>query len=351
MTEDALLSVKNLTVVIDTADGGRYPVQDMSFELRAGETLGIVGETGSGKTMLVRSVMGLLPARARYHAGSKISFDGLEITEASGATRRSLWGRSISLIPQNPASSLNPVRRIGAHLTDGLRAHGSLSRTQARARAEELLGQVGIADPARRMDMYPHEMSGGMKQRVLIAAAIAMKPDLLIADEPTTALDVTIQRQILDLLRELSETHGMAVLMVTHDLGVIANETDRVLVMYGGRKMEALEAAGLIERACHPYTAGLIRSRPDLSFPAHMDLETIPGEPVALGGLHSSCPFAARCERRIAPCSEAPPEARAISSDSQHELACFNPQPDISAEQSEVMGSGGTAARVEAEAV
>jgi peptide/nickel transport system ATP-binding protein len=327
MTGQPLLSVEQLTVAIDTPARQLFPVQNVSFQLKAGETLGIVGETGSGKTMLVRSVMGLLPAGARYGQGSRVQFAGLDVPAAPRSEVRALWGRRVALIPQNPASSLNPVRKVGAHLTDGLRKHASLGRAEARAQAEQLLRQVGIADPGRRMDMYPHELSGGMKQRVLIAAAIALKPELLIADEPTTALDVTIQRQILDLLQELSESRGMAVLMVTHDLGVIAYHADHVLVMYGGRTMEALPAARLVTTAGHPYTLGLMRSRPDLSFPAHTELGTIPGDPIQLGGLHHSCPFVLRCDRATPTCAASLPEVKTLPDEAEHRVACFNPMP------------------------
>ena len=240
-----LLQVTDLVTEIKTPTGTVRPVDGVNLTLDRGEMLGIVGESGSGKTMLVRSIMGLMPANAHLAPPGRVTFDGRDITTLGDRERRSLWGKRIALIPQDPATSLNPVRKVGIQVMDTLRRHGNMSKGDARRAAARLLGDVGIADPEKRLALYPHEMSGGMRQRVLIAIAIANSPEMLIADEPTTALDVTIQRQILDLIDTLRRERNIGVLLISHDLAVVAGRSDRVVVMYGGRLVESLPSRAL----------------------------------------------------------------------------------------------------------
>ncbi len=324
-----LLQVTDLVTEIDTPTGVVRPVSGVSLTLERGEMLGIVGESGSGKSMLVRSVMGLLPANARLAHGGRVVFDADDITDLDPRSRRALWGKRIALIPQDPATSLNPVRKVGVQIADTLRRHGRLSRSDARREAARLLGDVGIADPERRLDLYPHEMSGGMRQRVLIAIAIANRPEMLIADEPTTALDVTIQRQILDLIDTLRKERNIGVLLISHDLKVVAGRSDRVVVMYGGRLVESLTSRQLVEGGRHPYTQGLLHSEPDIDAPPRITLTTIPGEPPDIRARTSQgCPFAPRCARVIDLCRAEMPQLEATQGDPLHHVACHNPVTD-----------------------
>ena len=254
-----LLEVRSLITDIATPTGTVRPVDGVDLTLARGEMVGIVGESGSGKTMLVRSIMGLMPPNAKLTPPGKVIFDGQDITDLGARERRNLWGKRIALIPQDPATSLNPVRKVGVQIADTLVRHGNLPKAEARKAAAKLLGDVGMADPERRLHLYPHEMSGGMRQRVLIAIAIANSPEMLIADEPTTALDVTIQKQILDLIDTLRRERNIGVLLISHDLAVVAGRSDRVVVMYGGRLVEALPSSALVPRRetpVHPGAAG-----------------------------------------------------------------------------------------------
>jgi peptide/nickel transport system ATP-binding protein len=323
-TTEIALTVEHLRTTIQTPRGPICPVDDVSFTLRRGQTLGIVGESGSGKSQLVRSVLGLLVPAAKISPESKVLLGDVDLTKLDPAALRRHWGRDIALVPQDPVTSLNPVRKIGAQVTDPLRRHANMGKKEAVQRAAELLSLVGIADPKKRLNLYPHEMSGGMRQRVLIATAVAMSPKLLIADEPTTALDVTVQRQILDLIDTLREAEGMAVILVSHDLGVVSGRADNVGVMYGGRLVEMLSGSELATGSRHPYTRGLLSCRPDVRARAHIDLDTIPGEPPDLADRQAGCPFEPRCPHRLDICRTVDPPMVPIDG-SQHRLACHNP--------------------------
>ena len=317
--------VEHLTTDISTPRGSVRPIDDVSLTIGRGETLGIVGETGSGKTLLIRSIMGLLPSESSFTPESKVLFDGVDLSRLSPKQLRSYWGKEISLIPQDPATSLNPVRRIGTQIADPLRRHLGLSKKDALARAVELLDQVGIASAKSRLGLYPHELSGGMRQRVLIAIAIALRPKLLVADEPTTALDVTIQSQILDLIDQLKSEVGMSVVFVSHDLALVAGRSDRVAVMYGGKLVELIDSTELTAGRRHPYTYGLLQSNPDLDSPLGADLKTIPGEPPDILHRPSGCPFSPRCARAEDRCAtDMPPLTQCGTG---HLVACHNPHP------------------------
>jgi peptide/nickel transport system ATP-binding protein len=321
-----LLEVDSLVTEIQTPSGTIRPVDGVTLTLDRGEMLGIVGESGSGKTVLVRSIMGLLPANASVKPPGQVVFDGQDITNISSLERRALWGKRIALIPQDPATSLNPVRKVGSQICDTLRRHGKLSRDDARKRAAQLLGDVGIADPERRLSLYPHEMSGGMRQRVLIAIAIANSPEMLIADEPTTALDVTIQRQILDLIDNLRRERNIGVLLISHDLSVVAGRSDRVVVMYGGLLVESLPSRELVLGGRHPYTRGLLESQPEIDAPPRVMLRTIPGEPPDIRTrTKRGCPFQPRCRNAAEVCESVMPDLLPIGMGPGHLAACHNP--------------------------
>ena len=324
---DEFLRISNLSTDILTAAGSPLTVvDDVSLTVERGEIVGIVGESGSGKTIFVRSIMGLLPAAARVRReSSQVVFDGTDLVKLPVREVRKRWGREITFVPQDPMTSLNPVRKIGVQLTDGLRYHGNVGRRAARERGLELLRKVGIADPDRCLDLYPHQMSGGMRQRVLIAMAVSMQPKLLIADEPTTALDVTVQKQILDLLDELRSAYDMSIVIVSHDLAVVSGFADRILVMYAGKLVEDLPGSALTQIAAHPYTVGLLRSHPDIDMPARIALSAIPGEPPDLAHRPGGCGFAPRCSRRLPRCEQEVPVMASTKVDGRHLLACFNP--------------------------
>ena len=321
-----LVLATNLVTHIDTPRGRVTPVAGVSLEVAAGEVLGVVGETGSGKSQLVRALMGLLSPQAHYAPESRVMFEGVDITRLSEKQLRFYWGRKIALIPQDPATSLNPVRKVGAQLMDSLGRDSSLSAEQRRARAIELFHQVGIADPVRRLELYPHEMSGGMRQRVLIAIAISLSPALLVADEPTTALDVTIQRQVLDLIQTLQTSARTSVILVSHDLAVVAGRSDRVAVMYSGKIVENLDSDGLKAGGRHPYTRGLIGSQPRNAAP-RTDLPVIPGEPPDIRSRSPGCPFEPRCIRRLSICTTVMPAFVPNPGRTGLGLACHNPFP------------------------
>lgn len=334
-TPQALVEVRNLQTEIPTPRGLVTPVRDVSFTVKSGEMLGIVGETGSGKSLTVRSVMGLLPQGAYYAQGSSVRVGNFEVTGATARRLRRFWGSDVALIPQDPTTSLNPVRKIGAQLGDVVKRDPSVPRDKRGQRAAELLTKVGIADSERRLNLYPHELSGGMRQRVLIAMAIALSPKLLIADEPTTALDVTIQKQILELIDELRTSMGTSVILVSHDLAVIEQYCDRVLVMYGGKVVESTDAESLIWRARHPYTRALLVSHPTIDAPPRVDLPTIGGEPPDIRRLPKGCPFAARCSSVLDICHDVmPPLEPAADQTGTQLVACHAPyQPTPADEQ------------------
>ncbi|MFD4181690.1 ABC transporter ATP-binding protein [Rhodococcus sp. NPDC058514] len=290
-----LLSVTKLRTTLTTPGGPLVAVADVDLTLERGQSLGIVGESGSGKSMLVRSIMGIAPSAATVHPDSRIVFDGRDVTRLDRKQARHFWGTEIAMIFQDPLTSLNPVRTIASQITDPLRFHLGLSRKQARARALELLDMVRIPSAASRLDEYPHQLSGGMRQRIGIAIALACDPTLLIADEPTTALDVTVQYEILELLQSIQTERKMAMILVSHDLGVVSRYTDRIGVMYAGRLIETSATAGLRGQARHPYTEALLASIPRTDLPPHTRLQAIDGRPPDLLHLEPGCRFAPRC--------------------------------------------------------
>ena len=297
MTEAAepLLEVRNLRTEFPLEAGVVRAVDDVSFEVKRGELLGIVGESGSGKSITSLSILGLLPPRGRVAAGS-IRLGGTDLLALPERERQRVRGRRIAMIFQDPMTSLNPYLRVSEQLVEGPLLHLGLTHREALTRARELLERVRIPNAAERLRSYPHELSGGMRQRVMIAMALLCDPELLIADEPTTALDVTVQAQILDLLQELQKERGLSILLISHDLGVIANRSDRVIVMYAGRVVESAPADELFSRPLHPYTLALLRSLPRIDQKAHARLESIPGMPPRLDrGPFRECSFAPRC--------------------------------------------------------
>jgi len=303
-----LLSVRDLTIRFALPRGEALAVDAVSFDVNPGEILGIVGESGSGKSQILFSLMGLLAANGR--ATGEVRLDGTTanlLTLSDPALDR-IRGRDMAMIFQDPMTSLNPYQCVGDQLAEGLIVHNGLSRAQARAEALRMLDRVRIPDAAGRAGRYPHEFSGGMRQRVMIAMALLARPRLLLADEPTTALDVTIQSQIVDLLAELARETGTTILFVTHDLGVVARLCDRVLVLYGGRVMEEASATALFAAPRHPYAQGLLAATPRLAAPLAPRLDTIPGTPRAGAAALPGCPFAPRCARVMEICrTTAPP--------------------------------------------
>ena len=304
-----LLSVENLSTAFDTEAGRVTVVDEVSFEIDASETLGLVGESGCGKSVTALSIMGLLPRPAGSIVGGRILFRGEDLGAAEALRLQQVRGNRIAMIFQEPMTALNPVQRIGRQLAEAYTLHApGTGRNEAKGRALELLDQVGIPAAERRLTEYPHQLSGGMRQRVMIAMALASRPDLLIADEPTTALDVTIQAQILELLRDLQRETGMAILFITHDLGVIAELCSRVVVMYAGRIAEQASAPALFANPRHPYTRGLLRSVPRLEDDPKTVLSTIPGTVPDIHELPTGCRFANRCPHAEDICRRRAPE-------------------------------------------
>ena len=304
MNPEPLLAVERLSTVFDTSRGTVAAVDDISFEIHAGETLGLVGESGSGKSVTALSIMRLVQPPGRIASGA-LRFKGRDLMTLGEREMQQVRGAGIALIFQEPMTALNPVFRVGDQIAETLRVHGRATRREARARAIELLRAVRIPDPESRIDDYPHQLSGGMRQRVLIAMALSCQPSLVIADEPTTALDVTIQAEILDLLREMKSALNLSLLLITHDLGVIAGTADRVAVMYAGRIVETGPVREIFGRPGHPYTRGLLASMPG-GRPGQR-LRAIDGSVPLLGDLPSGCAFNPRCPDRFDPCTTAPP--------------------------------------------
>jgi peptide/nickel transport system ATP-binding protein len=318
---EPLLEVRDLSVRFDTDEGTVHAVDRISLTLAPRQVLGIVGESGCGKSVTAMSILGLLPKTATV-TGS-VTFDGTELLGASRSDLRKIRGRQISFVFQEPMTSLNPVFRIGRQIDEVVQEHMNVSKRGARARTLELLDLVHIPDPSRRVDEYPHQLSGGMRQRVMIAMALACDPKVLIADEPTTALDVTIQAGILDLLREVRERLGTAIVLITHNLGVVADLADRVVVMYAGRKAEEAPVHELFAHPQHPYTIGLLGAVPRAGAARNGRLQEIPGRVPSLAELPGHCAFADRCPRADEQSWSEVPELREVRQD--HAVACFHP--------------------------
>jgi oligopeptide/dipeptide ABC transporter ATP-binding protein len=318
----ALLDVRHLSTQFTTRGGVVRAVDDVSWDVREGETVALVGESGCGKSVSALSVMRLVSAPAGRIVAGEIWFRGKDLLRLSEEEMRRVRGREIAMVFQEPMTSLNPVLSVGRQLTEGLEIHLGADTERARARAEELLGLVGIADPARRLRQYPHQFSGGMRQRLMIAMALACEPALVLADEPTTALDVTIQAQILELMKSLSRRLGVAMLIITHNLGVVARYADRVNVMYAGRIVEQGTARDVYARPQHPYTLGLLRSVPRLDAPRRERLNPIEGHPPDLSRLPAGCAFAPRCAFRVERCLRERPELHPVG-DAGHVSACW----------------------------
>jgi len=316
-----LLEVRNLRTSFLTAAGVVRAVDGVSWDIQEGETVALVGESGCGKSVSALSIMRLVaPPAGRIESG-EVVYKGRDLLKLSEAEMRRVRGREIAMIFQEPMTSLNPVLSIGRQLTEGLEIHSAMKPDQARVRAIELLGMVGIPDAERRLAQFPHHFSGGMRQRMMIAMALACNPSLILADEPTTALDVTIQAQILELMRDLSRRLGVALLIITHNLGVVARYADRVNVMYAGRIVEQASATELYANPRHPYTLGLLRSVPRLDEPRRARLDPIDGQPPDLSRLPPGCAFAPRCAYRVERCAASAPPLEGVAE--RHTSACW----------------------------
>jgi peptide/nickel transport system ATP-binding protein len=332
-----LLSVCDLVVHLRSADGPVRAVDGVSFNIAPGETLGLVGESGCGKSMTALSILSLIPSANILEKRGSIRFDGNELVGLPDGDMRRLRGNRIAMIFQEPMTSLNPVLKIGRQIAETLVRHNGISRRAAENEAVDLLARVGIPSPRERAREYPHRLSGGMRQRAMIAMAIACRPKLLIADEPTTALDVTIQAQILELIQDLKTELGMAVLLITHNFGIVAQTADRTAVMYAGRIVETAPTTSLLDAPRHPYTAGLLRAIPRLGDKVQGErrrLHEIAGMVPRLTEERRSCSFAPRCSWRFAPCVQAQPESFEVIPD--HHVRCFAQEPEAQARQSDL---------------
>ncbi len=312
-----ILRIENLRTQFDSPAGTVRAVDGVSFSIGRGETLGLVGESGCGKSATALSILRLIQPPGRIEAGA-INFSGngeapLDLARISESELRKVRGAEIAMIFQEPLSALNPVMRVGEQIVEGLRAHGNISRTEARARAIEMLEAVAVPDAAQRFAAYPHELSGGLRQRMMIAMALVCRPKLLIADEPTTAVDVTVQAQILELLRELKRKYELSLLLISHDLSVVGTMADRVAVMYAGRIIEVGPTVEVLSQPQHPYTAGLLRSLPELTGPRRERLETLSGVVPNLADLPPGCRFEPRCPVRVPECTAEVPPLREIA--------------------------------------
>ena len=321
---DVILAVRDLSVAFGGAEAPLHAVEEVSFDVRAGEMLAIVGESGCGKSVTALAVMGLLPRPAARITAGTIAFAGRDLATLDEHDFEDLRGKRLAMIFQEPMTALNPVMRIGRQIEEALLRHRVVPRRQARARSLALLEQVRMADPERRLGQYPHELSGGMRQRVMIAMALACGPALLVADEPTTALDVTVQAQILDLIADLQARTGTSVVLITHDLGVVAEKADRVVVMYAGRVVESASVEGVLTAPRHPYTRGLIASVPRLGRNRRgggIRLTDIPGTVPPLGRRGPGCVFRRRCAFAVDRCAEQRPPL--VEEAAGHKVACF----------------------------
>lgn len=316
----ALLQVQDLTTIFKTRAGPFAAVDRVSFDVGEGEIVALVGESGSGKSVTALSVMGLLDPRVASVASGRLTFEGTDLRALSSDALRGLRGSTMSMVFQEPMTSLNPTLTIGIQLSESLELHRGLTRAEARERARAMLQAVGISDPERRLTAYPHELSGGMRQRVMVASALSCSPRLLLADEPTTALDVTTQAQILELIEELAARSGTAVLLITHDLGLVARHAKRVNVMYAGRLVEQASVHSLFARPAHPYTQALLASVPRLDRPRQGAGPAIEGLPPALEARDAGCAFRARCSLAMPRCTEPQPW---VQLGTDHVAACW----------------------------
>jgi peptide/nickel transport system ATP-binding protein len=326
----AFLTVSDLKIHFPTDDGLVKAVDGLSFSVERGKTLGIVGESGSGKSVTCLAILGLQKG-TRAQVSGEIWLDGQEIVQETEAEVRKLRGKSIAMIFQDALAALHPYFTVGNQIAEAYQVHNKVSKKAARVRAIEMLDRVGIPEPAKRVDDYPHQFSGGMRQRAMIAMALSCNPALLIADEPTTALDVTVQAQILDLLRDLQKEFGSAIILVTHDLGVVAETADDVLLMYGGKAIEYGTVRDILQTPQHPYAWGLLSSIPRLSGDPDAALLAIPGTPPSLISVPSGCAFHPRCRyvsRVGAACSEVVPLMLAVNRNAHHEVRCHLPESD-----------------------
>ena len=318
---ESILSVEDLQVSFKTDDGLVRAVRGVSFDVKPGETIGLVGESGSGKSVTNLAVMGLIPKPPGNIDGGKALYKGEDLLQMSDSQLQEIRGNQIAMIFQDPMTALNPLMTVEQQMTEITRLHMGLSKRDARDRAAEMLEMVGISSPVKRLRDYPHQFSGGMRQRVMIAMALSCEPDVLIADEPTTALDVTIQAQILDLLAELQERKGTSIILITHDLGVVAGVCHRVMVMYAGRVVEKAGVNELFESPRHPYTIGLLESLPRLDQNKSELLQAIPGQPPDLTHIPDGCSFRPRCPFAVDECTSTDPPLKLI--DGQRQSACL----------------------------
>jgi peptide/nickel transport system ATP-binding protein/oligopeptide transport system ATP-binding protein len=316
-----VLDVRGLKTVFKIRGGEIHAVNDVNFDLRAGELLGVVGESGSGKSVTMMSLLGLLPTPPADIQAGTVTFEGEDLLDVTPEKLRTVRGGKIGFVFQDPMTSLNPVYNVGMQIMEPLRKHIGMTKKQATARAQELLELVGIPDAERRLKDYPHQFSGGMRQRVMIAIALACDPQILIADEPTTALDVTIQAQILELMKDLQQRLGMAVIWITHDLGVVAGIADRVVVMYGGQIVEQAPTRELFKNPQHPYTRALLKTVPSVRGEREDRLATIEGQPPILGAPPTACPFRDRCNVAFDRCARENPTRFDVGNG--HDAACF----------------------------
>ena len=316
-----VLDVRDLKTIFKVRGGEVHAVNNVSFALKPGELLGVVGESGSGKSVTMMSLLGLLPTPPAEVQNGSVTFEGQDLLSIDSDKLRSVRGGKIGFVFQDPMTSLNPVYNVGVQIMEPMRKHMGMSKKEAAVRAKELLELVGIPDAERRLKDYPHQFSGGMRQRVMIAIALACEPKVLIADEPTTALDVTIQAQILELMKDLQERLGMAVIWITHDLGVVAGIADRVLVMYGGQIVEQAPTRELFKNPQHPYTRALLKTVPRVSGDREDRLTIIEGQPPILGAQPSACPFRDRCDVAFERCNQENPPRYDVGLG--HDAACF----------------------------
>ena len=331
-----LLTVTDLKTHFHTPGGVVRAVDGVSFSLRPGRTLAIVGESGSGKTVTVLSMMGLIAKPPGKIEGGTAMFKGRDLLTLNNEEARRIRGKEIAMIFQDPLTALNPVHRVGNQIIEMIRAHEDVSKEAAKERAIELLATVGIPNPRERVSMYPHEFSGGMRQRAMIAMALSLNPAILIADEPTTALDVTVQAQLIELLQGLQRDFGMGLILITHDLGVVAQVSDEILVMYAGRVMEQASREVLFNEPQHPYTWGLLGSIPRAGQTGEERLMSIPGMPPSLLRVPPGCPFHPRCRYRFEPCDKDRPE---LMQGPDHEDACWLSPDEKIAARAEIVGA------------